>query len=242
MTDDIIRLNILTMSSLEIAKLTGKQHKHVLRDIDLLLESLSPEMGLGFKTSTYKDDSGKSNRCFELDKDSTFCLLAGYDVTARMKIIKRWQELEAVLREPEPPTRPAISLNTEFVDTFVKTEKLLDNPRLHPTIKQFLLDDLQSNYLLDTGRSKTLLKNEGSQDLYLGVVEIYKRLRGYTLRDGLDISAGRRVAKHLKPTKVERIVNGEMRKINAYHKKDWEDVASLVDDLLEEKGILDNDD
>lgn len=31
-----------------------------------------------------------------MDKDSTICLVAGYDVNARMRIIKRWQELESI--------------------------------------------------------------------------------------------------------------------------------------------------
>jgi Rha family phage regulatory protein len=78
-----------TMSSLEIVKLTNKQHKNVLRDIDTLLESLSSNLSLGFKSTTYKDNSGKENRCFILDKDSTICLVSGYDANVRMKIIKR---------------------------------------------------------------------------------------------------------------------------------------------------------
>lgn len=96
MNDLIVSQNSnLSMTSREIAEITGKQHKHVLRDIDAILETLSPELGLGFKSSTYKDSSGKENRQFELDRDSAYCVVAGYDANARMKIIKRWQELEA---------------------------------------------------------------------------------------------------------------------------------------------------
>ena len=93
--------NVQTMSSKEIAELTGKRHDHVLRDIDNIVKSLSPELGLGFKSSTYKDSTGKSNRCYQMDKDSTLCLITGYDVNARMRIIKRWQELEAQAQKPK---------------------------------------------------------------------------------------------------------------------------------------------
>ena len=85
-----------TMSSREIAELTGKEHKNVLRDIDKLTETLSSDLSLGFKSTTYEDSTGKSNRMFELDKNATICLVAGYDANLRMKIINRWQELEQV--------------------------------------------------------------------------------------------------------------------------------------------------
>ena len=84
-----------TMSSREIAELTVKRHDHVLRDIDNILKTLSPELGLGFKSTTYKDSTGRENRMYLLDRDSSVCLVTGYDANARMRIIKRWQELEA---------------------------------------------------------------------------------------------------------------------------------------------------
>ena len=83
----------LTMSSREIAKLTGKRHDHALRDVDKLLKTLSPELGTGF-SMTYEGDPTNGYRYYILDRDSTYCLMAGYDANARMRIIKRWQELE----------------------------------------------------------------------------------------------------------------------------------------------------
>jgi hypothetical protein len=90
------------MSSLEIAKLTGKRHDNVVRDIDKLTKDISSDLRTGFKSSTYINN-GRSYRCYELDKDSTLCLLAGYDANARMKIIKRWQELESAAAKPVLP-------------------------------------------------------------------------------------------------------------------------------------------
>lgn len=83
------------MTSREIAELTGKRHDHVLRDIDNLVASLSPELGNGFKSDTYTaGEPARSYRQYLLDRDATYCLVAGYDATSRMRIIKRWQELE----------------------------------------------------------------------------------------------------------------------------------------------------
>ncbi len=79
------------MSSREIAELTGKEHKHVLRDIDNMLISLGSKIGPG----SYTDTSGDPRRCFDLPKRETLILVSGYSVAMRAKIIDRWQELEA---------------------------------------------------------------------------------------------------------------------------------------------------
>lgn len=84
----------LSMTSREIAELTGKRHDHVLRDVDNLVKTLSPDLGKGFETSVYLDSNNVERRQYILDRDSTFCLVSGYDANARMRIIKRWQELE----------------------------------------------------------------------------------------------------------------------------------------------------
>lgn len=86
--------NALTMTSREIAELTGKEHKNVLRDIDNLLISLGSELSLGF-SMTYEGPKELGYRYFLLDRDSAYCLMSGYDAISRMRIIKRWQELEA---------------------------------------------------------------------------------------------------------------------------------------------------
>lgn len=99
MTTEIVA-QPLAMTSREIAELAGKEHFHVLRDIDALLRTLNPELGLGFTSSTYVDSTGKRNRQFILDRDSSYCLVAGYDPNSRMLIIKRWQLLEESLRQP----------------------------------------------------------------------------------------------------------------------------------------------
>lgn len=81
------------MSSREIAELTGKDHGKVIRDIRVMLEELKIDQAkFG---SVYKAANGQEQPCFVLPKDETLCLMSGYDVKARMSIIKRWQELES---------------------------------------------------------------------------------------------------------------------------------------------------
>lgn len=97
----------LTMTSREIAELTGKRHDNILRDIDTLILSLSSEMRNGFESSVYESGNPpREYRQYILDRDSTYCLIAGYDATARMKIIKRWQALESGEATPAFQAKP----------------------------------------------------------------------------------------------------------------------------------------
>lgn len=86
-----------TMSSREIAELTGKQHAHVMRDIRAMIEKISadPDLDWHCKSETYTDEQGKIREMYRMDKDTTLTLVSGYDAVLRFRIIKRWQELES---------------------------------------------------------------------------------------------------------------------------------------------------
>lgn len=84
---------VKSMSSLEIAELTGKRHDHVMNDIRKMLEDLgidAPKF-LG----TYKAGRNNTYECFNLPKNETIALISGYSAVLRMAIIKRWSELES---------------------------------------------------------------------------------------------------------------------------------------------------
>ncbi|MBN8825106.1 MULTISPECIES: Rha family transcriptional regulator [unclassified Spirosoma] len=90
-----------TMTSLEIAQLTSKTHKNVLRDIRKMVSEFKKSTGSTLsrlkwycEESSYCDDKGESRPLFLLDKTTTITLLSGYDVVARHKIVTRWEELE----------------------------------------------------------------------------------------------------------------------------------------------------
>lgn len=83
----------LTMSSREIAELTGKQHKHVLRDIRAMLDALGDGPDLGH---VHEDRDGRGyTTCFHLDKELTETLVTGYSIPLRHTVIKRLHELES---------------------------------------------------------------------------------------------------------------------------------------------------
>lgn len=80
------------MSSLEIAKLTGKDHNHVLRDIRKILSEVEidpSKFGL-----VYLAGNGEERTCFNLPRLECDLVVSGYSTKYRLAIIKRWHELE----------------------------------------------------------------------------------------------------------------------------------------------------
>ena len=98
----VVAPTVQTMSSKEIADMTGKEHKHVLADIRNMFEQLKIQSA-DF-SADYQDSLGRTYPCFNLDKDLSICLVSGYNVQLRMAIIKRWNELEAQVLEMVRPS------------------------------------------------------------------------------------------------------------------------------------------
>lgn len=95
----IATINKTTMTSREIADLTGKQHKNVLADCDTLNENYKT-MGLAeISADVYKDTYGRDQKCFSLTKMQIFDLMTGYNTELRIKVNRRWEELEASVKQ-----------------------------------------------------------------------------------------------------------------------------------------------
>lgn len=91
------------MSSLEIAEVTGKTHKHVLRDIKKMLKEIGPHLGqCQFVDTQAPDGYGRYQPLIVLDKELTFTILTGYNATLRLLMNRRWLELEGVGFERVP--------------------------------------------------------------------------------------------------------------------------------------------
>lgn len=91
----------LTMSSREIAELTGKEHRNVMADIRKMLVELCDEEGvLKFQQTHRNEQNGQEYPIFSLPKRETLILVSGYSVELRARIIDRWQELEQQQAKP----------------------------------------------------------------------------------------------------------------------------------------------
>ncbi|HEY0287244.1 MAG TPA: phage antirepressor KilAC domain-containing protein [Pseudomonas sp.] len=96
------------MSSTEIAELTGKQHKHVIRDIRDMLDELEKDGPVLGHVREDKDSRGYTTN-FHLDKELTETLLTGYSIPLRRKVVHRLHELEQIVAPRVIATLPDFS-------------------------------------------------------------------------------------------------------------------------------------
>lgn len=89
------------MSSIEIAELSGKQHKHVLEAIRSMEPAWIKINGTKFRLVEYKDAKGEMRPCYELTKTECLYVATKFNDEARAKLVKRWEELETQVQTPK---------------------------------------------------------------------------------------------------------------------------------------------
>jgi phage regulator Rha-like protein len=82
------------MTSLEIAQVTGKQHKHVMEAIRKMEEAWVNIAGSNFRLGSYGDANGQLRPCYELTKTECLYIATKFNDVARARLVLRWEELE----------------------------------------------------------------------------------------------------------------------------------------------------
>ena len=90
------------MTSLEIAEITGKQHKNLMRDIRNMEAAWEKTTGLKFELSSYQDSTGRTLPCYSLTKTECLYIATKFNDEARAKLVLRWEELEVAHRGQAP--------------------------------------------------------------------------------------------------------------------------------------------
>lgn len=113
-----------TMTSLQVAEITGKQHAHIMRDIRNLLEQGVNASNFGLVE--YKDSKGEARPCYELTKKGCLILASGYNALLREKIINRCIELETAVKLNVPQTySQALLLAAKQAEQIEEQQRLL---------------------------------------------------------------------------------------------------------------------
>ena len=88
-----------TMTSLQIAEVTGKPHNDVLKAIRKM-EPAWVKVGQGnFSQSSYINRQGKQQPMYELTKTESLYIASKFNDEARAKLVIRWEELEKERRQ-----------------------------------------------------------------------------------------------------------------------------------------------
>lgn len=128
------------MTSLDVAEITGKLHKHVLADIRKEIEELGEEIGQPlFRPSSYFNTQNKEQPCYSFGKDGAMQLALKYDAKTRYKVIKRIEDLEKQLPQPNN-TKLLLQAAMEHEDRIEVVETdvkyLKDNMRINGAQEQ----------------------------------------------------------------------------------------------------------
>ena len=135
-----------TMTSLEIAELTGKQHRNVMQAIRNMEPGWEKVAGLKFQLGSYKDLNGQLRPCYQLTKTECLYIATKFNDEARAKLVLRWEELERDAQRPIDSRRcggagargyentPAADISRTSAPPYLRTpenppQKCLPNPK-----------------------------------------------------------------------------------------------------------------
>ena len=178
-----------TMSSLEIAKLTGKPHNDVMKAIRAM-ESGWEKVSQGkFSLSSRKvqqpNGGVREYPCYELTKTECLYVATKFNDEARAKLVIRWEELEKQARTSmialpnfEDPAEAAMAWAKEYKE---KKVLALENKRLEDENVMLAAENQElkhdKNYLDLIMRSKALLTiSQIAQDYGMSGKALNKKL------------------------------------------------------------------
>lgn len=99
-----------TMTSLQIAEVTGKPHNDVLKAIRAMEPAWVKVNEGNFSLVKYKDAKGEMRPCYQLNKTECLYIATKFNDEARAKLVIRWEELERQNAQPSIPQNFAEAL------------------------------------------------------------------------------------------------------------------------------------
>lgn len=91
-----------TMTSLQIAEITGKNHFDIMRAIRKMEPAWEKVNQSKFALVNYKDQKGELRPCYQLTKTECLYIATKFNDEARAKLVLRWQQLETATATSVP--------------------------------------------------------------------------------------------------------------------------------------------
>lgn len=198
----------LRMSSREIAELTGKEHKNVLRDIRNMEPAWEKVNGLKFELIEYLDSRGRKKLEYQLNKEESLYVATKYNDETRAKLIMRWKQLEVENIELKSKLNSkTYTIPEDYAEALlrivdhVRTEKELtskikeDAPKVEYYTKVMASTDtvtattIAKDYGMTAAKFNALLHNLGVQFKQDGQWVLYQKYqnKGYTKSETIPI-------------------------------------------------------
>lgn len=115
-----------TMSSVEIAELTGMRHSDVMRAIRNMEPAWIKVNGRNFALVDYSDKKGEKRPCYELNKTECLYIATKFNDEARAKLVLRWEELETEKQKELSPAEIILQMAQRNVEN-ERRMKALEN-------------------------------------------------------------------------------------------------------------------
>lgn len=145
----IDHLNAETMTSLEIAEITGKMHKNVLQSIRKMEPSWEKvhqlKFQLSFITRELPNGGAKQEPMYNLNKYECLYVATKFNDEARARLVLRWMELELQARSQQSQR--------------VKRKA----PRLPESAKTYTITEIASEYDMTAADMNAMLSHLGLQ-------------------------------------------------------------------------------
>lgn len=184
----------LTMTSREIAELTGKDHRNVTADVRAMLLTL--EIDVLKSQHIWKDSAGREQVEYVLDRELTYTLLTGYDAKARYKVVKRWLALEKTAVEEASERLEASQGALSIAYAGRKQLQLqLDRLELEKASRQALVEDSKlvkvTSVRLQLAASQKMVKAQADSMQKLSaykaevIADLHKKLEAAKSKNGM---------------------------------------------------------
>lgn len=159
-----------TMSSLQIAEITGRRHNDVMRDIRNMEDAWERISLRKFALTSYNDKQGKPRPCYSLTKTECLYIATKFNDEARAKLILRWEELETKEQQKfQVPTtfREALLLAAQQQEQIEEQQRLLSaqNEQINAMTNEIVVMKRKTDYMdMILANTATVVTTQIAQD------------------------------------------------------------------------------
>lgn len=200
MEEIVIRVenNKMLVTSLQVAKDFGKEHKNVLRDIESLKDVLNFEPM--FHLTNISDTYGRDRKAYLINRDGFTLLAMGFTgkdaLEWKLKYIRAFNEMEEKLNSPEFIMNKALEISKRRCNAL-----LLENQKMKP--KAVFADAVSSsNESILIGQLAKLIRQNG-YDIGQNRLFCWMRENGYLIKSGIRYNQPTQKAMDLKLFEVK---------------------------------------